>query len=252
MNLYLGSVGPDVGNWQRFLNEQAAGLDTALLPVDEIFDDETRIVTRLYQEKRGLEVDGIVGPATYATAVMDGYIPFVAAKNCLVLHPRERTSVDLIVIHTTESPEMTGEALIVAQYFAGPNAPMASAHYVIDDKDVIQCVREGDVAYHAPGANRYGIGIEHVGRAAQTAADWSDAYSTAVLERSARLVAAIAKRWNVPVVRLSPDDLKKGGARGICGHVDVTNGLNNGQGHQDPGVNFPWDDYLARVTQFMV
>jgi len=127
------------------------------------------------------------------------------------------------------------------------SAPQASAHYCVDDQDVIQCVLECDVAWHAPGANSNGIGIEHAGYASQTPEQWDDNYSRAVLANSAKLVAGLCKRFNVPMVRLSVAELAAGG-RGLCGHVDCTNAFSHGSGHQDPGVNFPWAAYVALVT----
>src|SRR3982750_3889302 len=92
-------------------------------------------------------------------------IPFVQARN----FTRGRSNhIDVLVIHTMESPEKPDTAESVANWFAGSTAPQASAHYCIDANSVVQCVQDGDVAWHAPGANHNGIGFEHAGRAAQT------------------------------------------------------------------------------------
>jgi N-acetyl-anhydromuramyl-L-alanine amidase AmpD len=165
--------------------------------------------------------------------------------------PAARTAVDLVVIHTAEAHERPQTAENVAAWFAGPQAPRASAHYTVDSDSVVQSVLEKDVAWHAGPANGYSIGIEHAGFAAQTPAEWADAYSVAMLERSAQLVAEICKRYGIPVRRVSAEDLKAGGERrrGICGHIDVTNGLTGGRGHWDPGPSFPWQSYLARVAE---
>src|SRR6476469_11249703 len=102
-------------------------------------------------------------------------IPFAQARN----YPHHRSNpIDVIVIQTMESPEKPDTAESVAAWFAGSSAPQASAHYCIDANSVVECVRDTDVAWHAPGANHNGIGLEHAGRAAQSAADWNDEYST--------------------------------------------------------------------------
>ena len=171
-------------------------------------------------------------------------VPLVRARNSGPARPGER--IDLIVIHTMEAPEKPGTARAVANWFSGPNAPQASAHYCIDAVDVIQCVPEDVIAWAAPGANRRGIHLEHAGYAGQSAEGWLDEYSRRVLGLSAELAADIARRHEIPIERLTVDQLKAG-ARGFCGHVDVTNAFNGGKGHTDPGPAFPWELYLELV-----
>ena len=173
-------------------------------------------------------------------------IPFVQARN----FTRGRTNaIDVLVIHTMESPEKPDTAESVANWFAGSTAPEASAHYCIDANSVVQCVQDGDVASHAPGANHNGLGFEHAGRAAQTTADWSDEYSKAMLEQSAQLVAQKCAEHHIPVVWLRPADLCAG-KRGITGHVDVSNAFRRSD-HHDPGTSFPIEAYLALVKTHM-
>jgi N-acetyl-anhydromuramyl-L-alanine amidase AmpD len=174
-------------------------------------------------------------------------VEFIQAKNCGPARPNQK--IDLCVIHTMEAAERPGTARNVAMWFGGLTkaaAPQASAHYCLDAADTIQCVKEDVVAWAAPGANKNGIHIEHAGYAAQTPIQWGDAYSQAVLERSAQLAADICKRHAIPIVRLSVADLQAG-KRGLCGHIDITNAFNHGKGHTDPGPNFPWDAYIAMV-----
>ncbi len=167
---------------------------------------------------------------------------FVAARN--FGPPRGNSPIKWIVIHTMQAPEKPYTARAVAHWFAGSSAPQASAHYCIDAIEVIQCVKETDVAWGAPGANRFGIHLEHAGYAEQTPDEWADDYTTATLTRSAELAREIAQRYDIPFVHLTPDQLKNG-EKGFCGHVDVTVAFNHGKGHTDPGAWFPWDRYLA-------
>jgi hypothetical protein len=52
-------------------------------------------------------------------------IPFVQARN----YTRGRSNpIDVIVVHTMESPEKPDTAESVAAWFAGSTAPQASAH----------------------------------------------------------------------------------------------------------------------------
>jgi N-acetyl-anhydromuramyl-L-alanine amidase AmpD len=171
-------------------------------------------------------------------------IPFVQARN----YTRGRSvPIDVLVIHTMESPEKPDTAESVAAWFAGPTAPQASAHYCIDVNSIVQCVHDNDVAWHAPGANHNGLGFEHAGRAAQGPADWSDDYSTKMLEISAQLVAEKCKENGIPAVWLSATDLQAG-RRGITGHVQVSDAFKRSD-HRDPGTSFPVQRYLALVKK---
>lgn len=172
---------------------------------------------------------------------------FVQARN---FTKASRTEVDLVVVHDMEYPERPNGAEWCADFFAGPNAPKASAHYCVDNDSIVQCVRDEDVAWHAPGANHNGIGIEHAGYAKQTADEWLDDYSIAMLERSAELVAMLCRKYGIPVERPSVDALKAG-ARGIVGHKDCTDAFSGGKGHWDPGPGFPWAHYLDRVRDHL-
>jgi N-acetyl-anhydromuramyl-L-alanine amidase AmpD len=242
---------PSVGNLQRFLNQcQGAGL-----VVDEGWGPKTEAALRSYQVGQRLPVSGQLDEATERTARLAGFVPFVQAKNYTPVFPKTR-SIDLLVIHDMEYPEIMSAASKVATWFAGDTAPRASAHYCVDSVNVIQCVRDMDVAWHAPGANRSGIGIEHAGYAKQTRDDWNDAYSKAELTLSARLLAKLAAQYKIPLVKLSAADLSAqtsgNPARGICGHKDLTDAFSKGVGHWDPGPGFPWEEYVAQVRSFTV
>jgi peptidoglycan hydrolase-like protein with peptidoglycan-binding domain len=167
--------------------------------------------------------------------------PFVASPNITRTNGRQ---IDLIVIHTMEMDEKDDTAESCARWFQNPGAKV-SAHYCVDANSIIQCVRDEDVGWHAPGANHDGIGIEHAGRARQVGRDWSDAYSAAMLERSAALVADLCRKYAIPVTWLYAADLKAG-KRGITTHAAVSEAFKRGS-HWDPGKNFPIERYLGLV-----
>lgn len=154
-------------------------------------------------------------------------------------------SIDLWVVHDGETPEGADSAEGMARYFAVDHGAPSSAHYSVDSDSVVQSVRDHDVAYAAPGANHNGLHCEHAGRARQSRAEWLDRYGRKMLDRSARLAAEKAKRYGLPLVRLSASDLVAG-RRGFTGHRDVTAAFHQST-HTDPGPAFPWDWYLARV-----
>lgn len=169
--------------------------------------------------------------------------PFIRARH-FTPATRGRSDIDVIVIHTMEFPEVPDAAERVARYFQTTDREV-SAHYNVDNNSVIQCVREDDVAYAAPGNNWNGIQIEQSGFARQTSADWNDAYSKALLERTARLIAEISKRYAIPIVPLDASDLRAD-RRGVTTHVAVSRAWGRSD-HTDPGPNYPFGKVLARA-----
>lgn len=167
---------------------------------------------------------------------------FVQARH---FTPGRPGPIELIVIHTMESPEQPGTAERVAAWFAGASAPPASAHYCLDADTVVATVRDSDVAWHAPGANDRSLGLEHAGRAAQSARDWGDPYSSRMLALSAGLVARKCAQYDIPVAWLGAAALRAG-RRGITGHDEVARAFRLSD-HTDPGPAFPVEAYLSLV-----
>lgn len=170
--------------------------------------------------------------------------PFVQARHFKSLKGLPPRKVRVIVIHDMEYPESLRAAEDVARYFATPNT-VASAHVCIDADSIVQCVYDRDIAYAAPGANHDGIQIELAGYARQTAAEWDDAYSRRLLDRAARAVAQYCRKFSVPSVHLTNQQLKDG-ARGLCGHYQVSQVYKKSD-HMDPGPNFPWTAFIGKV-----
>lgn len=171
---------------------------------------------------------------------------------------RNRTSIRTIVVHTTECRELTGDAAGVATMFSKPRFSRTgerlwgSSQLVVDAREVWECVKPEHEAFGAKGGdvNATGYHIEHCGYAAQTAEEWADVFSLGELQLSAAAAACIAAHYDVPVVRLTPEQLAAG-ERGFCGHRDVTAAYHVVGGHSDPGTAFPWDAYLATVAEFV-
>lgn len=171
--------------------------------------------------------------------------PLIKAKNFTV--NRGGKKVRLIVIHTMETPETPKRARQVATWFSGSTSPQASAHYCVDDKEIIQSVLDTNTAWAVDefSTNEASISIELAGSASQTASQWNDAYSKGELDLAAKLCAELAIKYNIPAVKLQPTSVKLG--VGFVGHNDVTIAFNIPGGHTDPGHNFPWKDFLTLV-----
>lgn len=168
---------------------------------------------------------------------------FIQAKN---YRPGRIERVRLLVVHDMEAPEARSTAENVARWFAGPNAPLASAHWCHDSDSTVGCVHVGDTAYHAPGANADGIGHELAGYASQTRSGWLDAYGLALLDTAAKQFARDAKQFGIPLRYVTDKQLADGRSAGITSHRQITRvfGLST---HTDPGSSFPFDRLLSRV-----
>ena len=158
-------------------------------------------------------------------------------------HPdciKERASgvkLDRIVIHTIEG-SFSGCLAWFQQGKEVRTIPTA-AHYIISRSgDVCQMVSDNRKCYHAGNSNSRSIGIEHEARIAPWAVRPGKAppfplndFPDALLDASARVVAALCKKYGIPADR-----------QHIIGHNEVP-----GATHTDPGVSFPWEDYMRRV-----
>lgn len=161
--------------------------------------------------------------------------------------------VHRVVIHAT-APGLggihasdNGEARNTAHYFQSPTSG-GSAHYIEDGSDEEHCVHDAAIAWHAP-PNTGSIGIEICAEAHYDAAQWGTNEVKACMEKAAARCAELCHRFGLPVVHLHAADLLAG-KRGIAGHVDVSQAWHMSD-HTDPGPNFPWSYFLARVEAHM-
>jgi N-acetyl-anhydromuramyl-L-alanine amidase AmpD len=184
---------------------------------------------------------------------------FIEAANYTKVN---RSKVNFIVIHDEEFPEKPTAAEDVANFFHNqpknptsnssvnnpPGRGGSSAHYVVDNNSVVQCVKDEHAAWDAPpNLTQPHIGIEHSGFASQSRDQWLDDYGKKMLLLSAKLVAKKCVKYNIPVRKINAADLKAG-KRGICGHADVSAAFGMSS-HSDPGEHFPWGWYIERVER---
>lgn len=153
-----------------------------------------------------------------------------------------------LVIHAMESPEHGETAERVARWFARPSTG-ASAHFCIDSDSIVQCVPAELVAWHAPGANTLGIGLEFAGYARQTRAQWLDSYGSSMLDMGARLAAELVHHFAIPVESIGAAELVRG-EPGITTHAQVTKAWPNKGTHTDPGPHFPMREFLSLVRRY--
>jgi N-acetyl-anhydromuramyl-L-alanine amidase AmpD len=160
------------------------------------------------------------------------------------------TSWKWIVIHCTQSKEIVGGAVANARWFAKPwngkQWTKASAHFVVDNRESVQCVPTTRIAYHARGLNMRALGIELVGDYRQTRELWLDDYGNAMLALAAPLVASLASQFTIPLRLVGPDGMRRGEG-GITTHATITRAFSVPGGHMDPGAGFPIDVLLSAV-----
>jgi len=175
--------------------------------------------------------------------------PLVQAKHYTPgLNKRE--PIRLIVLHSAENNELPDAAHNLALWFAGPTAPQASAHYMVDYNTVVQSVKNEDIAWHCDiwDRNVESIGIELTGRAAQTPAQWADSYSEGVLRQATSLCKGLMGQYGIPATHLTYEQILDGKTKGFCTHADITYAHKIAGGHTDPGVNFPMVNFLKGLT----
>lgn len=173
--------------------------------------------------------------------------PFVPARWFNPTPKGTRRKVRVIVIHDMEYPEKTTAAEDVARYFATTDTK-ASAHICVDSDSIVQCVRDNDIAFAAPGVNNDGIQVELAGYGNQSREQWMDPYSILLLNNAANAVAQYCLKYDVPVCHLTNPQLANG-EKGIIGHVQASQVYKKSD-HTDPGSNFPWEFFMERVAVF--
>jgi N-acetyl-anhydromuramyl-L-alanine amidase AmpD len=150
--------------------------------------------------------------------------------------PKSHT-ITTIVIHATDGGSLLGNV-----WWLSGGHSHASANYVISREGaIVQLVHLSDIAWHAGNwkINQHSIGIEHVGETYDPAGFTNEQY-----ESSARLVAWLVRRYDVPVDR-----------QHIIGHSQVPDpnhpGEFGGRGHHtDPGPFWRWGYYLNLVRHY--
>lgn len=257
--------GEDVRMWQQFLS----------IPDNGIFDEYTDRVTRRMQRELGLvDIDGKVGRLTIIAAnkyyteqesdevtrpdvpaprVISSVASLVSAFKQATKYTkanRKPGDVSLIVLHTAEIGESLTGAEALMNVCAHPDQRDASWHFAVDSDSITQSVLVRDVAWHAPGANRNGIGIEMSGRARQTTEEWADDFSTKMLTKCAQLAASLCNEWRIPPVYISTAEDLLAGKRGITTHALVSKAWKKSD-HWDPGPNFPVDAFMAMVRTIL-
>lgn len=161
-------------------------------------------------------------------------VPFIQAKN------RYGTSTKFAVaIHCTAN---TASARNEASY-ATRRTDGVSAHFFVDDREVIQSLDTVDIAGHAGSwqGNTYSIAVEITGHVHWSRDKWLKSVAWGEL---ARVLAAVSRHHNIPPVRVTVEQMRANPqVRGAYDHNQMRLAW-GGTDHTDPGPDFPWDHLL--------
>ena len=168
---------------------------------------------------------------------------------------RQGHVIQIIALHSAENQELPGQAVHLQQWFAGKTAPQASAHEMVDNLHVICSVDDKDTAWAVDDfpLNLISKSYELTGHASNTAAQWADAYESAVIKEAQGAISSDLKAYGIPAIHLTDAQILAAHngnktIKGICTHADISRALKIVGGHGDPGVNFPMVQFLKGLT----
>ena len=153
-------------------------------------------------------------------------------------------TVRLIVIHSSEGAQSYQS---LGNFFANPSSQVSS-HVGIDNTPNVvgEYVKRSNKAWTAGNANPVAVQAE-LCTPSGASANWSTAvwYSNpTMLANLAKWIREEAAAYNIPIVRLTPQQAQ-GNGRGVCQHLDLGSW---GGGHVDCGPAFPIDSVIAAAS----
>lgn len=175
--------------------------------------------------------------------IHEDFLPYV-----MKLEGRHTGSIDLVVIHCTELPDLAMARTFGEKVHYPETGTGNSGHFYIDrDGRIEQWVPLDRIAHHVRGFNPHSIGIELVNKGRYP--DWfhsgrqqmKEPYPARQIEALVRLVNHLAERL---------PELKN-----IAGHEDLDTALiaaEDAPGTMirrklDPGPHFPWAPFMKSI-----
>jgi len=145
-----------------------------------------------------------------------------------------------IVVHTAEGGT---KAVNIARYLSTTDRT-ASAHVVIDDKEIVDLVPDEYTAFHCRGSNSKSLGLE----IAYFADKWGEdpVYEEAVIALSASWCAEKSELYDIPMERVTKEEWDAG-KKGYISHAECDPARRT-----DPGANFDWDKFFSYMKGMVV
>lgn len=148
-----------------------------------------------------------------------------------------------IIVHTTENaPGTSSRAILDYQV----RTRTGSYHRLVDATGQITLANTDDRQVWAVGnkGNDIALHVSLVAQAKMTREQWLA--QPKMLEGCARVIAYWARTYDIPLVKLSREELGAG-KHGVAGHLEAQVWGNTD--HWDPGYHFPYDVVLARAKE---
>lgn len=148
-----------------------------------------------------------------------------------------------IIVHTTENTPGTPSRNILDYQV---RTRTGSYHRLVDASGQITLANTDDWQTWSVGnkGNDIALHVSLVAQAKMTRAEWLA--QPKMLEGCARVIAYWARTYDIPLVKLSREELGAG-KHGVAGHLEAQVWGNTD--HWDPGYNFPYDVVLARAKE---
>jgi hypothetical protein len=117
-----------------------------------------------------------------------------------------------------------------------------------DPGETVDLLNLSTVGWHCGNGNQVGIGLEVVGYARYSFAEWTTGDQFAAVRLDAKRAAEVAAAKGIPLRWLSLSQIRNG-ERGFCTHADISATL-GGTNHTDPGPGFPYAIFMQMVQQW--
>lgn len=151
-----------------------------------------------------------------------------------------------IAIHNTSNDaSASGEASYATRRTDG-----VSAHFYVDDREVIQSIDTKYRTGHAGSTtgNENAVSVEITGTNSKSRQWW---IANVAWDDLGRVLAAVCRAYGIDPRRASVAEMKANPkVRAFYSHDDMRRAW-GGTTHTDPGSNFPWDYLFASVKQAM-
>lgn len=158
--------------------------------------------------------------------------------------PRNTANIRNVIIHVTvNQPGTPAENVALYQI----RSQSGSYHELVDTRARVLVENTDDwVTWSTKNKGNYiGLHRSFVMMGTESTSQWRK--YDAMLRAGAKRDAQWAKKYGIPIVKLSRADVAAG-KKGFCGHLETQAwGYTD---HVDPGPGFPWDYYISLVRHY--